>query len=98
MLILELCNRFDLLDGSWRCSGAAASTLRLYRLSGPSNIQRVIMRQRAEGMAFQERCENDIYLSDVRMLVKGSRVLKSPLAIMDCSFELSKRFSLWHCM
>ena len=78
ILILELCNRFDLVDGSWRGSGAAASALRQCRPRGPSNIQRVIMRQMAEGMPFQERCENDIYLSDVRMLVKGSRVLKSP--------------------
>lgn len=48
------------------------------RLRSPRKIQTVV-RQKAEGMALHERCKNHIYLSDVRMLVKGRDVLERPL-------------------
>ena len=80
MLTLEFRDRLDLLDCSrrWSCEAACASSTlagqgsRLCRLRNASSINVVTMRQSAEGMGFHAGLMKYIYVSDVRLLVKGS--------------------------
>ena len=80
MLTLEFRDRLDLLDCSrrWSCEAACASSTlagqgsRLCRLRNASRIRVVKMCQSVGGMGCHARLMKYIYLSDVRILVKGS--------------------------